>query len=113
MDKQKKANTPEKDDKKGSDPISQEKQRHKENLIQDIYDQISDEDDDEEDSGKNKDGVPNDNPFREQLMKDAAELKAKKNQEEAKNGHVNEMSDTGTKVANVLASYSTFAATGM
>lgn len=52
------------------DPISEEKQRHKENLMQDIYDQLSDEEDEDEES-KTKD-----NPFQKQLEQEAKQLKA-------------------------------------
>ena len=69
----------EKEKEPTSDPISEEKKRHKENLMQDIYDQISDEDDEEEESESL--GKQNDNPFKEQLKKDAQELKLKQEQE--------------------------------
>jgi len=51
------------------DPLAEEKKRHKDNLMQDLYDGISDEEEDEE--------VKSDNPFKEQLKQDAKDLKAK------------------------------------
>ena len=50
-------------EKKKEDPIDEEQKRHKENLMQDLYDAISDEDEEEpktQDAG--------DNPFKQQMI---------------------------------------------
>ena len=44
---------------------------NKDNLMADIYDQISDEDDEEEEK------VNSDNPFQQQMMQEAKDLKVK------------------------------------
>lgn len=62
-----------------SDPISEEKKRHKENLMQDIYDQLSDDDEEDEENTGSSQASQNDNPFQQQLLKDAQELRAKQN----------------------------------
>ena len=46
-----------------ANPLSDEQKRHKDNLMADIYDQISDEDDDEEEKTAN-----NDNPFQQKII---------------------------------------------
>ena len=48
--------------KEEENPLSDEQKRHKDNLMADIYDQISDEDDEEEEK------VNSDNPFQQQMM---------------------------------------------
>ena len=56
------------------DPLKDQEQRHKENLMQDLYENVSDEDDDDMNRADGKgDGV--ENPFHEQLVKEAQEMK--------------------------------------
>jgi hypothetical protein len=48
-------------------PLTEEKERHKKNLMQDLYDQISDDEDDDEAAGSTAagagSGLQSDNPF--------------------------------------------------
>lgn len=48
-------------------PLTEEKERHKKNLMQDLYDQISDDEDDDEGAGSTAagagSGLQSDNPF--------------------------------------------------
>ena len=48
-------------------PLTEEKERHKKNLMQDLYDQISDDEDDDEGGGPTAagagSGLQSDNPF--------------------------------------------------
>ena len=57
--------------KEEENPLSDEQKRHKDNLMADIYDQISDEDDEEEEKANS------DNPFQQQMMQEAKDLKVK------------------------------------
>jgi hypothetical protein len=59
-------------EKPKENPLDEEEKRHKDNLMQDIYDQISDEEDDETPKAQE------DNPFKEQMIQEAKELKEKK-----------------------------------